>query len=228
VDLVSPYTRFYRLAEHFNPDFKKTLMIGGGAYVFPQYYLKAYPQASIDVVEIDPELTSLAKGYFSLPDDPRLHIIHQDGRSYLNQNQEKYDVVLMDAFNSISIPPQLTTKEAVQKIYDSLADDGVVLVNVISAVSGSRSAFFEAEYATYQSVFPQVLVFVVNRPDLPEMAQNIMIVALKSPSEPILEGSSPDIQAFLKNISQPQSGAGKEILTDDYAPVDYYMSQILL
>lgn len=228
VDLVSPYTKFYRLAEHFNPNFQKTLMIGGGAYVFPQYYLKAYPQARIDVVEIDPELTKLAKEYFSLSNDPRLQIIHKDGRSYLNQNQEKYDVVLMDAFNSISIPPQLTTKEAVQKIADSLTPEGVVLVNVISAVSGPRSAFFQAEYATYQSVFPQVLIFAVNRPDLPEMAQNIMIVALKSPSVPSLESSSPDIQAFLQNTSQPQLEAEKGILTDDYAPVDYYMSRILL
>ena len=60
-ELVYQYTKFYDLIEHFNPSFKRTLMIGGGAYSYPKHYLRKYPEAEIDVVEIDPELFLLAQ-----------------------------------------------------------------------------------------------------------------------------------------------------------------------
>jgi len=65
-DLPGGYTSFYRLGEHFYPKFTKVLMIGGGAYTYPKFYLKNFPEKKIDVVEIDPELTELAKKYFYL------------------------------------------------------------------------------------------------------------------------------------------------------------------
>ncbi|MEI7620438.1 MAG: fused MFS/spermidine synthase, partial [Candidatus Falkowbacteria bacterium] len=71
-DLSYDYGRFYRLMEHFNPGFKDTLMIGGAAYIYPQYYLREYSESTMDVVEIDPKLTDLARKYFSLKDNPRL------------------------------------------------------------------------------------------------------------------------------------------------------------
>jgi spermidine synthase len=228
VDLASEYGQFYRLAEHFSPQFEKTLMIGGAAYIYPQYYLRQYPSSTIDVVEIDPKLTALAKEYFSLKDDPRLKIIHADGRVFLNQNKKKYDVVLMDAFNSISIPPQLATKEAAAKVYDSLNDDGVVLVNIISAAEGKRSLFLKAEYMAYQAVFPQVMVFVVNSPEKPEIAQNLMLVALKSAEVPELSNSNTELNFLLSRLYKGKIEPNQRMITDDYAPVDHYMSQVLL
>jgi spermidine synthase len=80
-------------------------MIGGSGYAYPKDYLMRHPEASIDVVEIDPGLTRLAKKYFNLPDDPRLNIIHDDGRIFLNRTKNRYDAVFMDAYKSlITIP----------------------------------------------------------------------------------------------------------------------------
>lgn len=93
-----------------------------------------YPDKNIDIVEIDPIMTQLAKKYFYLPDDTRLTTIHQDARVYLNSSDKKYDAILGDAFGSyFSIPFQLTTLEAVQKKYNMLTDNGVVILNIISA-----------------------------------------------------------------------------------------------
>lgn len=228
LDLSYGYGRFYRLIEHFNPGFQDTLMIGGAAYIYPQHYLRKYPESTMDVVEIDPKLTDLARKYFSLKDDPRLQIIHEDGRVFLNQNEKKYDVVLMDAFNSISIPPQLASKEAVERVYNSLDDDGIVLVNIISAAEGKRSAFLKAEYMAYQAVFPQVLVFTVNLPDQPATAQNLMLVALKSAVKPEMFSVDPEINSFLKNVYAGVIEPSDSMITDDYAPVDHYMSEVLL
>jgi len=190
--------------------------------------LKHYPSSTIDVVEIDPKLTDLARQYFSLSDDSRLKISHADGRVFLNQNTTKYDVVLMDAFNSISVPPQLSSREAIEKISGSLNENGIVMVNLISAAEGKRSLFLRAEYAAYQAVFPQVLVFTVNLPDQPEAAQNIMLVALKSSQKLDFSQADPKFKSMLGNLYQGQITPLDQMITDDYAPVDHYMSQVLL
>lgn len=78
----------------------------------------------IDVVEIDPDMTRLAKQYFNLGEYDNLSSIHSDGRVYLNTTEKKYDAILGDAFGSYySIPYQLTTLETVQKKYDILTKD---------------------------------------------------------------------------------------------------------
>lgn len=225
--LVFEYTKFYHLARFFNPDFTKTLMFGGAGYSFPKNFIETYPQASIDVVEIDPGVTELAKKYFNLQDNPRLNIFHQDGRDFLNKCNEKYDVIFGDAFNShFSIPYQLTTTEAVQKKYDILNDNGLVILNLISAIDGEKGHFLQAEYKTYQKIFPQVYLFPV-RDDDPTITQNIILVALKSPVIPTFHSDDQEINNYLKHLWQGQINQTLPVLTDDYCPVEYYINQAI-
>ena len=141
-DLSSPYTRAYHLFDSFAPDAKNILMLWGAAYSFPKNFLETYPDKNIDVVEIDPVMTSIAKKYFYLTDDPRLTSIHQDARVYLNNSEKKYDAILWDAFWSyFSIPFQLTTLETVEHKYDMLTENGVVILNIIAAQSWNASKF---------------------------------------------------------------------------------------
>ncbi|MEK7068036.1 MAG: fused MFS/spermidine synthase [Patescibacteria group bacterium] len=226
-ELVYEYTKYYDLAAHFKPGFTKALMIGGGAYSYPKHYLTAFPEATLDVVEIDPQLTYLARQYFRLEDNPRLHIYHADGRIFLNRSQEKYDVIFNDAYRSTnSIPYQLTTREAVQRMYDILADDGVALVNIISAIEGERGQFLRAEYRTFKSIFPQVYLFYVSSPQ-GEDVQNLILVALKNEQPPSLQSSNPKFKVYLGNLWQKELNLDEPILTDEYAPVDKYIAQLL-
>lgn len=228
-ELANEYAKYYHLAKFFNPGFRKTLMLGGGGYSFPKDFLNKYPEATIDVVEIDPKLTELSRKYFRLKDDPRLSIFHQDGRVFLNRTKEKYDVIFGDAFNSCySIPYQLTTKEAVEKKYDILNEKGVVLLNIISAIEGDKSGFLKAEYATYKSVFPQVYVFPTAEPSDGEEVQNIMLVALKSPDVPDFRSGGDEFGPYLSFLWKKEIGSEEPILTDDHAPVDHYISKIIL
>ncbi len=227
-DLVYEYTRFYHLARHFFPDFKSGLVLGGAGYSFPKSFLQTYPDAKLDVVEIDPGLTEIAREYFNLPDDPDLTIHHEDARTFLNTTDKKFDVIFGDAFNSqYSIPFHLTTKEAVQKNYDILTDKGVVILNVISAVEGDRGKFLRAEYATYKSIFPHVLVFPVRDNQYGDRVQNIILVASKNPQLPPSTSSDSEINRYLAQYWSQEIPLDMPILTDDYAPVDYYISQIL-
>jgi spermidine synthase len=85
------------------------------------------PDATIDVVEIDPGMTKIAREQFRLRDDERLKIIHSDARLYLNEIPNgAYDTIFMDAFGTLfSIPYQLTTVEAVRQMHRSLKSNGV-------------------------------------------------------------------------------------------------------
>jgi spermidine synthase len=222
-DLVYEYTKFYDLAAHFKPDFKKSLLLGGAAYSYPKYYLEKYPEKKLDVVEIDPRLTEIAKEHFKLKDKPNLRIFHEDARIFLNKNKEKYDVIFGDAFGSqLSIPFHLTTKEAVLKNFDAFADDGVVVCNIISSIEGKNGKFLRAEYLTYKSIFPQVYLFPVQRENEGETLQNVILVALKSEKKPAFKNDDAKLQEYLDHLWKEEVTADVPILTDNYAPVEYY------
>lgn len=226
-DLVYDYTKYYRLMTHFKPNFTNALMLGGGAYSYPNNYLKQFPQASIDVVEIDPMVTQIAKKHFNLRNNPRLHIFHDDGRTYLNRNTKKYDVFLGDAFaTAYSAPYSLTTLEATKKVYESLKDDGIAIINIISTMDGDASFFLKAEYNTYKEIFPQVYIFPVMNPENKYLIQNIMLVALKSQDKPIFESADSELSRYLKNLSNISNETSIPVLTDDYAPTDFYASKM--
>lgn len=231
-ELVSDYTKFYDLAFHFKPDAKRILMLGGGGYCVPRHVLSERPEVSFDVVELDPGITETARRYFSLPDDPRLRIMHEDARAFLNRearNPERhasYDAVFMDVFGSwYSIPFHLTTVEAAQRMYDLLAPDGVLIVNVIASLYGSRSGVFHGIYAALESIFPRLLIFPASAPD-PKYAhsrQNLMIVAFRSSELPAVPPApEPAIVRLLEHQWLLPFKANVPAFTDAFAPVERY------
>jgi len=234
--LFASYQKAYQLDNIFKPDIKTALTLGGGAYISPLDFLKRFPEAKMTVVEIDPKVTAVAKEYFDLEDDPRLNIIHEDARVFLNKNLIKYDVIYGDTFSSyFSIPFQLTTTEAVEKIYNSLSDDGLFILNLIASLEGKKSTFFKAEYNTIKKIFPQVYVFPVwyqQGKDLSKY-QNIVLIATKDKNRLTLNElelkASPEQKELLKLLwpKQIESFESTPILTDEFAPVDYYMSKML-
>ncbi|MBT4916941.1 fused MFS/spermidine synthase [Candidatus Peregrinibacteria bacterium] len=227
-ELVYPYTKFYRLAEHFAPNLETGLMIGGAAYSYPKDFLLNFPEATLDVVEIDPALTEIAKEHFELEENERLNIYHEDGRIFLNNSEKKYDVIFGDAFSGgYSIPYHLTTIEAVQKIYDALNENGVALVNIISSIEGENGKFFRAEYYTYKEIFPQVYLFPVHYTKNTENLQNIMLIALKSAEIPKFTNSNAELQGYLENLYTEKVTNDLPILTDEFAPVDQYVMPML-
>ena len=175
-------------------------------------------------MEIDPQVTTLAERYFGLKTDSRLTIYHEDGRTFINHNRQKYGAVLVDAYRSATVPFQLTTLEAVQKIYDFLDDDGVVLVNLISAIEGREGRFLRSEIATYRWFFPTVLIFPVQYPTEAETVQNITLVALKSPQSPSFSSPDKELNDYLKNLWTKEVPTDVAVLSDDFAPVELYQS----
>ena len=226
-DLVFDYMKFFRLAEHFAPGFRRTLMIGGAAYAYPKDFLRRYPDARIDVVEIDPMLTEISRKYFNLRDNPRLTVLHEDGRTFLNRSGNRYDVIIIDAFRDANcLPYQLTTIEAARRMSGMLTEGGVLLVNIIGAVDGMNGRFTRAEYATCAEVFPRVMLFPVDDPEDGREVQNIILAALKSNREPAPESADEETNRYLTHLWKSEVGADVPVLTDDRAPVEYYLGQV--
>ena len=225
-ELVLEYADYYHLLRHFKPDFEHTLLIGGAGFTFPNEYLKKYPEAKMDVVEIDPQMTEIAGKFFRLEDNHRLNIIHQDGRVFLNQaDAGKYDAVLMDAFGSLfSVPFHLTTVEAARHIKRALKDDGVIIFNLGGAIKGDASKFLQAELKTYKTVFPQVYLFKVNDDYTDEQLQNLIIIAFKNENAAPLTSGDAEMSVLLEHLYTKDINSEIEILTDDLAPVEYYNS----
>ena len=216
-EMGAKYLYYYDLAEVFNSQTKNTLMIGGAAYTYPMHYLKKYPEKTIDVVEIDSKMTQLAQEEFGLDtQNKNLKIYHQDGRSYLNTTENKYDCILIDAFKGLNTPFELTTFEAMINARNCLNENGVVITNIISSLEGDDADFIQYEYATYQKVFDEVKIFQVHDIEK-QTVQNLILVGIKG-NPTIAEEKREEYAELLQN-EVTDFTTDKEIVTDNYAPI---------
>jgi spermidine synthase len=225
-ELASEYLKYYHLVQTLSPNFQKVLLIGGAGFSFPKDYLKHYPEAEIDVVEIDPAMTDIAKNHFRLRENPRLKIFHQDGRIFLNQAKNNtYDAIFIDAFSTLfSIPYQLTTIEAVREVKRALKKDGIVIFNMGGAIEGPRNKFFHAELKTYQQIFPTISVLQVDPARKKTEVQNLILIASGKSTPQTFEKNVANYSLKFKQLLNIKIENNLPILTDDFVPVEYYNS----
>ena len=217
-EMGATYLYYYDLFEYYNKEANDALMIGGAAYTYPMHYLKKYENKTIDVVEIDEKMTQIAEEEFGLDkNNPNLGLITQDGRSYLNYNEKKYDTVFIDAFKGLNAPFELTTYEAMQKVYNSLDENGTVITNIISAIEGDDADFIKYEYSTYKAIFDDVKVFQVNPNHSDDEEQNLILVGIKGNGN-INTDKEEEYGELLSNEIKDFT-SDKPIITDDYAPI---------
>jgi spermidine synthase len=181
-DLLFDYIqRFFELAATLRP--KKLLVIGGGVYTLPMALLHALPDISIDVAEIDPGLDELAEGFFGMKADPRMRIFHADGKNFLLNTKETYDMIIVDAFTHLQIPASLAGKSTSALIYKRLNPNGVMAMNIISAYWGRRSAAIRHFYSMYDTAFEKTNVFPADTSVSYWMSQNFILTAQKGSQE---------------------------------------------
>lgn len=185
------------------PHQDRLLVLGGGAFTLPQYLAKTYPDSTVDVVEIDPELADIARQYFHYEDRENVNMIFEDARTYINKSQQKYDAILVDVYSDASVPFSLMTKEYGRQIERLLADDGVVIVNMIAGASGPCNELLKALDAPYRQSMP----YAAYRTQSAHSAKSNMIVTYSK--QPITWADS-----FPLNIHTSAA------YTDNYAPVE--------
>ncbi len=227
------YTRYYALGPALHPGAERVLMLGGGGYSVPKWLLAGgggLTKLRLDVVELDPGMTRLARSHFGLPEDPRLHILHEDARRFLNTNTQHYDLIFIDVFNSFySIPFQMGTVEAAREMRRALAPGGMLMMNVISAFDGQDSALFQSILGAVRSAFPETHCFAVTSRDNLQEVQNLMILALPEKRPDLAAAFAvrdtrlpASIQNMLRTRITREPDRKFPPLTDEFAPVERY------
>ena len=140
----------------------RTLFIGGGGYTLPRFVELQYPNAEIEVVEIDPEVTRVAQTYLGIPKDTKIRTFNQDARWFVMNCKEKgrYDFIFLDAFNDLSVPYHLTTKEFAMELKNLLKPHGLLLTNVID--NFNKGAFLPSYIRTLEEVFGKGYVHLIS------------------------------------------------------------------
>jgi spermidine synthase len=229
------YADLFHLLKAYNPNARRVLCIGLGGGSSPKRLWHDFPDVDLQVVELDPVVADVAYRFFALPHDPRLKVAIDDGRHYLDKNDERWDAIVIDAFFADAIPFHLFTSEFLQLARSRLNSGGVILTNTIGSIAGGNSRLFRSVYRTYRSVFPTVLVHptIFDGDGGDTAVRNLILVATESPapSKAFLQERWQEIRArsrgapdLRRQIADRHDGPisldGVPTLTDQYAPTD--------
>lgn len=218
------YTRMMMAGTFLMGDPPKTVLIvglGGGS--IPTALRELLPNAKIDVVEIDPAVTRVARKYFGFKDDAKLKVFEMDGRVYVKRalrEGTKYDLVMLDAFDHEYIPEHLLTKDFLTEVKSLLTPKGVLVGNTFSS-----SKLYDHESTTYASVFGKFYNLkaanrvVIARPAGLPTADQLRVKALEY--EIPLRSFGVDIQEVLPMFNAtPDWDTSARVLTDQFSPAN--------
>ena len=215
----------------------KTLFIGGGGYTFPRFIEAKYPKATIEVVEIDPEVSKVVHQYLGISENTKIRSYNEDGRWFVMNKKEKgtYDFIFGDAFNDLSIPYHLTTKEFALQLKALLKPDGLLLANVIDSFKAGQ--FMPSYIRTLEEVFGKGNVHLITlTSDFDHMGISTYVVVAST--------QKLDMEDFIRTLKgkgrkemtshvMPQDRLRQYlgerysvILTDNYVPVDNLIAPI--
>jgi MFS family permease len=198
---------------------RNVLMLGLGTGTYATQVLKYFPGISFEGVEIDEKIVWLAEEFFRLP--PEAAVSVNDGRAYL-QNSGLYDVILVDAYQDITIPFQMSSREFFSMVDGHLKENGVMVVNM-NMRSEQEGSINEYLCDTIAGCFPYVYTMPMPR------STNAILFASQDPSmldrlaarADAMEAGSTLKRLMLDLLAGLRKRApGPLILTDDKAPVE--------
>ena len=223
----------YALAAPFMAGIEKgegdVLILGLGTGTFATMCDQYFPGVNVEGVEIDQEIVDLATKYFDLP--ASVEVTVYDGRAYL-QRAKKYDVIMVDAYQDITIPFQMSTVEFFTQIKNSLNDNGVMVVN-LNMISNEDGSINQYLCETIASVFPENYIVDVSN------SSNAELFAFNNPAQMEQfekaytdygnEHSDEDLTNMMAKVKDNlvKVESGNHILTDDKAPVEVLGMKVL-
>ena len=234
--MAAPFmTQSGPVAEGNQDDGMKFPILGNGTGTYARQCLKYFPHADMTAVEIDEDITKLARQYFDMPDDVR--VTTYDGRAFLQADSNRYDVIMVDAYQDISIPFQMASVEFFTMVRDHLKDGGVMVVNMNMRAAG-KDNINDYLSDTIASVFPHVSTV-----DVRGYTNRELFAAMHDPGGADFAGHTESIgdarlRAMMNTVRRglrqyPDTGekaadgrakeadrSGNRILTDDKAPVE--------
>jgi spermidine synthase len=203
----------------------KVAVLGNAAGTTARALGHYFPQTEVDGVEIDGELSRLGRKWFDMR-NPRLRVFHEDARPYLRRTDERYDVIMVDAYRQPYIPFYLTTKEFFELTRDRLRPGGIVIVNA-NHFEG-QDELEKVLSATMAEAFPTVLR------DPAEKLNTLLLGTAGGASAARLRAATPALPADLRPRARAAAARlaprleGGTIYTDDKAPVEWLIDKSIV
>ncbi len=195
------------------------LILGMGTGTYATQCLKYFGSRSIEGVEIDGKITELAREYFYLPED--VEVSTYDGRAYLGAVDRKYDVIMVDAYQDITIPFQMSSVEFFALVKEHLKDGGIMVVNMNMRgdAEGNINQYLADSISTvFDEVYTVEVTNSTNR-ELFASDNKAMLTCLEQSVYQLEEGELRIMMEKVKN-SLNRYEPGNYLLTDDKAPVE--------
>ena len=202
-----------------NPDTADILVLGMGTGTYAKQCLRYFSGAKAEGVEIDEKITDLAHSYFELPED--IKVTTYDGRAFLAACDKKYDVIMVDAYQDITIPFQMSSVEFFTLVKEHLNEGGVMVVNMnmrSESADGINSCLADTISSVFDNVVTVDVEYSTNRELFATDSDGFMdrfeanTAALKQEDlRRMMQMVRPELEPYT---------AGDHILTDDKAPVE--------
>jgi spermidine synthase len=225
----------------------KVALIGYGSGVTAGAVTQ-YPIASLEVVELEPAIYEAAHFFDNVnhrpTENPKVKAIAGDGRNFLSQRRDKFDVIISQPSNPwITGVSNLFTREYFQSIKSRLADDGIFCQ--WAQLYEMAPWNIKAIYRTLAGEFPYVMVFAAE-----DLSSDTILIASRKPIELDIRkiarafenpataaeakragfDSPHDVPAFLLlgNEEMRSFTAGGQLNTDDNALIEFAAPRDLL
>lgn len=126
----------------FTEDPGSILLIGLGGGSHAKFLLHHFPDCTIDAIECRGKVVKVAYGYFMLPESPRLRIHIGNAKDKIRDiEQNDYDLILIDAFDSSNVNPSITSRHFISACKNKLNNKGVLAINLWSKAEDFKRTF---------------------------------------------------------------------------------------
>ncbi len=225
-EFVFHYAKMTMAGLLVNPNPKSILIAGLGGGTLPAALHELYPDATIEVLEIDQAVVNVAKEFFAYTENEKVQTHVVDARVFIKRaglQGRKFDFVVLDAFTGEYIPEHMLTQEFLEEVKQVLTPDGVLVSNTFST-----SNLYAHESETYRAVFGDFFnlkmsgsgnrVIIAQQQPLPNQGQ------LKVNAQPLyepLKSYGVDILEFPARMgTRPDWDQTRRVLTDQFSPAN--------
>ena len=139
----------------FRSEETSILILGlGGGDVVNQLRNNFKSHATITAVEIDPVIIEIALKEFDIIPNSKLEIVNNDANVFLKYTKERYNLIVVDLFNDVTIPDFVFQPEFIKSVYNVLDLNGSIIFNtfILSDVHKVRNKKFVENLKRYFSI----------------------------------------------------------------------------
>ena len=152
-----------------HPSPKRVLIIGGGDCGALTEVVRHPEVERVTMCEIDRMVVEVSQRHFPYLtaglDDKRAEVVFEDGKKYIAETDELFDIILLDLSDPIGPAAELFQKQFHQQVFDRLKNDGIMVAQTESPFYNQEAV--RAMFTNFKDIFPIVQMYTCFMPIYP-------------------------------------------------------------